>query len=594
MFPRILISALLLFLLACKPDPPTGETPPSTTPVSEVDFQHRDNVVRVGIRAEPPSLNPVMSTAATAREIRELVFQTLTSMDPQTLEQVPQLASTPDVRKEADGSVSYSYVLDEKAKWPNGLPVTATDVIFSLKLLLNPLVPAGAYRPYYADVVNVITSPNNERRFRVVMRKPYVLAEQSIGSLSVYPEYFYDPDKRLRNVPLSDLTNAKKAERLADTNEDLKAFADAFTKPEMGNTPENLVGSGPYRLTSWEAGQRLVFEKRPDYWADGSRNEWMAAKPEKFLFEVIADPATMLTALRDEKLDVALGLGVEQFVDNRDDAFLNEHYDFATAEGLSFFGILLNQNNPLLRDAKTRRALAHLVDVDALMTQFLPDGLATRLTGPVLPAKSYNADLPAIDYDPDRAAALLAEAGWTDSDGDGTLDREIDGTRQSLTMDFLVFPSAISEGIGALVKEWAAEVGITINVVPQAPRALYGELNKGNFTMALQGLSLSPDPDDFTQVWASTSVPPNGTNRSGFNDKRADQLIRQIAAATDARTRDPLYREFQQIIYDNQPMVFLFSPATRVVVSKRFDFTPTQLTPGIKFGALAQKEWNRG
>lgn len=585
---RLLLSLLLLALFACKQDVPADGD--QSAPATAITFKNNDNTLRIGVPVEPPSLNPVLSIAANARAARELIFQTLTSQDPQTFRQVPQLATTPDIRPEADGSVSYSYTLDERAKWPNGLPVTAADVIFSLKLLMNPLVPAGAQRSYYTDVRTIVTSPNNERRFRVVMAKPYLLAEKSLGSLTIYPEYFYDPDKRLRNVRLADLTNTRTAERLAETNEDLKAFAEAFNQPELNNDPEKLVGSGPYRLESWEAGQRLTFVKRDDYWAEGTRNEWMMAKPERIVMEIIPDPATMLTALRDEKVDLALGLGVEQFLDNKDDAFLNEHYDFTTVGGLNFFSILLNQNNPLLREVATRRALAHLVDIDAIIEQLLPDGLATRLSGPVLPAKDYYADLPNIDYDPDRAAALLTEAGWGDSNGDGTLDRTVDGTLQELKLDFRVFPSSTSTAIGALVKEWAAEAGVEINVIPQAPRALYEELNKGNFTLALQGLSMAADPDDFTQVWASTSVPPNGSNRSGFADRRADQLIRQIARSTDAGDREPLYREFQQIIYDNQPMVFLFSPATRLVVSKRFAYSPTQLSPGIFFGAMALRE----
>ncbi|WP_020567507.1 ABC transporter substrate-binding protein [Neolewinella persica] len=572
---------------ACKPDP-KGSVQTQEDDTSSIVFKHTDNTLRIAARVEPAGLNPVLTTQASARHVRELIFQTLNSIDPETFEQIPLLASVPDIRKEPGGGVSYSYLIDERATWPNGLPVTAADVVFSLKAVMNPLVEAGPYRTYLYNISNIVTSPNNERRFRVVMDKPYILAQQSIGSTAVYPEYAYDPDRLLRNVSLSDLTNQKKAEQMAETNENLKNFATAFNDVALATEPDKIIGSGPYQLEEWNAGQRLTLKLRENYWATNDRSTMLMAKPEKIVFDFIADGNTMTNALRDELVDVAMDLGVDQFKEVRDDEYLNQRFDFATVNSINFFGILFNQQNPLLRDAKTRRALAHLVDVDVLIEQLLP-GLATRVNGPVLSGKSYYADLPAIEYDPAKAETLLKEAGWADTNGDGTIDKEIDGSRQEMSMQFLVFPSPTSASVGALVAEWAKEVGIDIEVVQQAPATLYGELDKGNFAMSLLGMGMDPNPDEFTQVWASTSVPPNGSNRSGFANKEADQLIKQIAGTMNASDRDPLYRRFQEIIYENQPMVFLFSPATRLVVSKRLKYSTTSLAPGLDFNAIEAK-----
>jgi peptide/nickel transport system substrate-binding protein len=420
------------------------------------------------------------------------------------------------------------------------------------------------------------------------MSKPYILAQQSIGSTVIYPEYAYDPDLLLRNVSLSDLTNQPKAEQMAEANEDLKKFAAVFNDVAMATEPQKIIGSGPYELEEWNAGQRMTLKLRENYWAKGDRSSVLMAKPDKIVFDFITDANTMTNALRDELVDVAMNLGVDQFKEIRDDEYLNQRFDFTTVNSTNYFGILLNQQNPLLRDAKTRRALAHLVDVDVLIDQLLP-GLATRVNGPVLSGKSYYAGLPNIEYDPAKAEELLTAAGWADTNGDGTLDKDIDGSRQELSMQFLVFPSATSASVGALVSEWAKEVGVDIEVVQQAPAALYGELDKGNFTMSLLGMGMEPNPDEFTQVWASTSVPPNGSNRGGFANKEADRLINQIAGTMSANARDPLYRRFQDIVYENQPMVFLFSPATRLVVSKRLKYSTTSLAPGIDFNAMEAK-----
>ncbi len=108
--------------------------------------------------------------------------------------------------------------------------------------------------------------------------------------------------------------------------------------------------------------------------------------------------------------------------------------------------------------------------------------------------------------------------------------------------------------------------------------------------MGLQGMGLDPNPDEFTQVWASTSVPPNGTNRTGFANAEADRLIKQIAVTVSDKDRAPMYRRFQEIIHEEQPMVFLISPATRMVVTKRFAYSTSPISPGVKFGAFEKRE----
>lgn len=580
-------------LFACKGDAPLGNTTTTVPSPSEVAFKHTDNVARIALRAEPPGLNPLLTIDVSSRFVSEMIFQTLNSRDPQNLEPTPLLASLPDVRKEADGGVSYSYLINESATWPNGMPVTATDVIFSLKVVLNPLVDAGPYRPYYEMVSNVVTSPNNQQRLKIMTNRPYLLAEESLGSLVIYPEYAYDPEGLLRTVRLTDLTNAASAQRLADKGGNLKAFADAFNMPEMGREPGNIIGSGPYALTKWEDGQRLTLARRDNYWGLKSHDAWLSAQPEQITFEIIPDNATMVNALRDEAVDVVVAMSVDQFKTTREDEYLTERYDFATVQSLAYYGLLFNQNHPLFRDAKTRRALAHLTDVDLLIDQLLP-GLAARVSGPVLPAKTYyNDDLSLIGFDPDRAAALLAEAGWSDTNGDGTLDKEIDGTRQEFRFEFLTPASPTSEAIVTLFQNWLREVGIELTVSKQDRRAMSAELSKGNYAMAILGQGFNPTPDEFTQVWASTSVPPNGSNRGGFSNAEADQLIKEIKVTLDAKQREPLYRRFQEIVYENQPLIFLFSPLDRVVVSKRFAFDTKSKTPNINFNDLEQKEWNR-
>ena len=550
------------------------------------DGQTDGRDIRIVLRANVVGLNPILSTLSQSRYVSEQIFQTLNATDPRSYELRPCLASLPVIDSSATGGMTYRYSLDSAAYWPNGQPILASDVIFSLKALLNPRVEANSYRHYYSMVSDVLVDPDDPRTFTVLTKRPYFLAAEAMADLYVYPEYVYDPEGLLRQIPLRALADTPNATKLVDREPALGDFADRFNDPSAGYDPERIIGSGPYRLTSWEAGRKIRLERRKDYWAENRHEPWLTARPEALTFLIVTDNTTTANILRDRRADIVVDMPIEQFKDLRDDAYLQQYFEFITVPGFKSYSILLNQENPLMADSLTRRALAYTVDVDQILEQLLP-GLAERTVGPVLPAKTYYDDeLPPIPFDVDEARKLLKAAGWEDTDGNGIVDREIDGERQDLSFTLLSYPSPTSEAVSLVVANGARAAGIDIRVVRQESQALLNQLNSGNFVASFYGLLSEPSPDDFSQVWSSTSVPPGGTNRANFRNSEADSLIDVIARTTDAERRAPLYRRFQRIVYDNQPMIFLFTPNDRLVVSKHLDYQVTSLAPNVHFNAL--------
>jgi peptide/nickel transport system substrate-binding protein len=543
--------------------------------------------LRIALRAEPDGLNPILTTQSISRYVSEQVFQTLNDLDPSTYELLPLLASVPTREELPDGRVSYRYELDPQARWPNGSPVTVDDVIFSMKLLLHPLIDAGPYGGYFTMVDDVLSDPSQARAFSVIIRQPYMLAAQVIGDLYVYPAYAYDPEGLLASIPLRTFADRKAIQDLIDRDSRLRDFVSVFTDPDKAYAPGKVVGSGPYELASWEAGQRLRLRKREDYWATAAQKPWAEAIAESLAFHIIPDQATLVNALRDNAVDIAMDLPSQAYLKLSQDEYLTGLYDFSAIPGFRYFAILLNQDDPLLRDSSVRRALALAVDVDRIIDQLLP-GLARRVVGPVLPDKDYYAeDLPFIPYDPERARKLLTRAGWIDTDGDGVRDKVIDGKRVAFSFPLLSFPTSTSTAIALMVAEAGREVGLDIEVVRREPRALLDQLSSGQYTASFYGQGFDPTPDDFSQVWSSAAVPPLGTNRGNFSNREADRLIERINTTLDSSARDPLYREFQKIIYDNQPMIFLYSPYDRVVVSKRLAYELTAIAPNLKLNAIS-------
>ncbi|WP_157974403.1 ABC transporter substrate-binding protein [Lewinella sp. IMCC34183] len=545
-----------------------------------------ENEIRIVLKADPPGLNPILSTHSLSRYVSQQIFQTLNAKDPETFELRPCLASLPEVDTLPTGGLSYRYHLDTAARWPNNEPVRVSDVIFSLKAMLNLRVNAGPYRSYYSMISDIV--PEEESGcFRVLTKEPYLLAAEAIGDLYIYPEYAYDPAGDLRSVSLSELTDSATAKRLEKESKPLLRFADRFNDRRTSTDPDRIVGSGPYRLTGWESGSKVRLERRPDYWASGRSEPWLMAIPEVLTFLIITDNTATANALRSNLADVVVDMPVEQFKDLRKEEFLQQRYDFITVPSFKYFNILLNQDDPLLADSLTRRALAHSVNVDKILSNLLPN-LAERVIGPVLPTKEYyNRELPPIPYDLAKARELLRKAGWEDTDGDNVLEKVIDGERRDLRFDLLSFPTPTSEAVSIVTAQGAKKVGFDIRVVLQDPHKVMNRLNGGEYVASFYGQGFEPTPDDFSQLWSSTSIPPAGSNRGNFQNFEADSLIDRIALTTDGAERVPLYRRFQEIVYDNQPMIFLYSPYDRLVVSKRLQYQVSSLAPNLNFNALA-------
>ena len=562
-----------------------------TVPAGEFPSQREREEVRIVLKSEPPTLNPLLTLQSVSRYVSEHIFQTLNYQNPRTNELMPALATVPETTTLSDGTIAYDYRLDSLARWPNGSRVTAHDVIFSLKALLNPHVDAGPYRSYYSMVSDVLVTSSDSLSFRVLTKRPYVLAREAIGDLYVYPRYAYDPDGYLDNIPLVRLTS-ETVKDLLESEEDgpLSRFATAFNRPERGYDPEQIVGSGPYKLESWQSGKRIKLRLRDNYWATDRKEDYLKAVPERLTFEIISDNTTTANALRDQLVDVVIDMPIDQYLNLSQEEYLGEMYDFVSMPSLKYYSILLNQSDPLFADSLTRKALAYLVDVDLIVDNFFPD-LAQRVTGPVLPSKSYyNKDLKTIPYDVDKARKLLARAGWADTNGNGILDKKIRGEVRELSFNLLTTPNPTNEGICLYIAQTAAQVGIDMEVIRQEGHRLIERLNSGQFTASFYGLLFEPSPDDFSQMWLSNSVPPDGTNRGFFRNPEADSLIRQIAATTDSVARAPLYKRFQEIVYQNQPMIFLYSPEVGMVIAKRLDYTLISLAPNLHFNALRVRE----
>lgn len=573
----LLFVALLLSLFACTEDP------------ADQPKDDRENIVRVHYKADPDKLNPMNSRTGYATRTHDLMFQTLVEADPFTLELEPMLVK--DLAKEEaitegkyKGGYSYSYEILDEAVWDNGSPVTGYDYAFTLKAVYNPKVNASVWRSYLSFIKDVEVDESNPKKFKVITDEFYMAAAYTCGAFYVFPQYKYDPKGLMTDFKLSDLTNADNVKELEKNEPKLQEFATEFQSTEFAHDPALIGGSGPYKLSEWTIGKSLVLTKKENWWGNKLAKKYplLTAYPSKIIAEPIPDEATAITKLKDGAFDAMNEISPEAFMALKENELAKKQFNFFTPELMQYYFFVLNNKNPKLEDKRVRKALTHLLNKDkAIETVML--GMGKKTDGPFHPTKPYyNKSLKPIAFNVESAKSLLAEAGWKDTDSNGTVDKVINGQKTELDLTVFVTKNPIGKETALIWKEDAKKAGVNLEVVEKDFRQLIGnEIRKREFDISVYAIGQSATVDDPYQRWHSSNNTPDGSNHCGFENEEADKLIVEIRETKDPAKRNEKYMRFQEIIYDECPVIFLFAPTERIVINKKYDTKATLRRPGF-------------
>lgn len=547
--------------------------------------------VTARIPAEPDRLNPLLTFQAYSRVVNEQLFQYLLQFDTKTLELTPQLATArAEVKELTDaespyaGGVSYTFEIRPEATWDDGQPITAKDVEFSLKALFHPEVTPSAIRVYFDSFKAMDIDPDNPKRFTVYSNQKYMLGEAALGGIAVLPAHIYDEQDIMSGFSLTDLSDEAKANELLEANEVLSDFSASFTSAERSHDPTLINGSGPYKLAEWIPEQSLRLVRKENWWADAltNNNAVLHAYPSEMVFKVIRDQTTAVNALQAGEIEVAAQVDSRAFVRLREDTSFTNRYNLFTPLAFQIYYIGFNNRIPKLSDPKVRRALAHALDVDNVIENLF-GGLAERIVAPFHPSQPYyHSDLPLVDFNYETSRQLLAEAGWEDTNGNGTVDKVLDGQRTELTLRFLSSTnSQFSNDMALFYQKALQNIGVELVIDAKEFNAIREDYHRLNFEIFASAWALEPLPDDPKQLWHTENAAPGGSNRMGFGTAESDQLIEDIRTTLDTDLRNQLLRQFQEVLYEAQPGIFLFTPQERIVIDKKYDGEATPLRPGF-------------
>lgn len=532
----------------------------------------KENIVIYHTIGEPDDMHVTNGNSAQRSEINLYTQNFLVRSDFHKLDLRPDLAKEMPVISEDE--LEYTYELREGPRWNDGDTITAEDVIFTFKAVKHPLTDNPHAKPYVENIKDIVIDPNNPRVITIKMFKPYI---QNIAFLTDYPilqRKYWDPKNILSNYSFDQINDPNFK---ADTRNDLKEWASEFNHFKYSREPQYMTGSGPYKFAKWDAGQSITLERKQNHWTSGSTSPYEAAHPEKIIFKINKDANSQMLEFKSQAMDATTSLGTKTLLDLQTDPNFIQNYHSKFTDTYNYSYVALNMkpdgilHKKLFTDKKVRRAMAHLTPVDDINT-IVSKNMNKRIVGPVSPLKKeYNENLQLIPYDLELAKKLLDEAGWVDTDGNGIRDKVIDGKKVQFEFTINYMTTTIDwKDMAQMMAESMWKAGIKANLSPLDFAVHYDNAKNHKFDMMLAAWAGSSIPEDFTQIWHTSSWASRGSNYPGFGNAESDELIDNIKHTIDAEKRNPMVERLQEIIYEDQPYIFLFAAMRRNIIHKRF------------------------
>ena len=545
----------------------TSETKQTTFPLTELTPRDVDGAVPGDWvikqeMADAEKLNPTVTNDASATGIYIYIYEALLDISRETYELVPTIAkSMPTI---SDDHLTYTFELREDVKFSDGKPLTGEDVIFTIKTIKNPFTDAQALRNYFADLKSVELVDGNKYKVKFTMSKPYFRAIYSLGGVYITPKHILDKDNVNEKFTFEMLEEAQK-EMDPKKFPELQKYADFLNSEEVSRDPKYVVGSGPYKLEKWITGQSITLVRNEDYWNKASIPNF----PAKLLFKTIQDQNAAIVAAKNKEVDHMFVIQPSDFVEN-----VKDPGQFALKKSLvlepTYVFVAWNNKHPIFSDKNVRTALSYAIDRQNIIDKVVY-GMGTLVNSPVyMKSKYYNTNLPQIEYNVEKAKKMLADAGWKDTDGDGILDKVIDGKKTDFTFTFINNNNPKRKRVMLIIIEALKQIGIQAGLQEYEWSVFLDKTKKHQFDACYSAWQLGVTPEDPYQIWHSTQSQGEGSNFISYINPESDKLIEQNRTEFDDAKRIEILKKWQEIIFNDQPVTFLWSEPSRYLYSDRF------------------------
>lgn len=500
--------------------------------------------MREGIIGIPRFINPLLVVSDADKDLTNLIYTGLLRHNGQGI-LVPSLAENYEISE--DGLI-YTFHLKKDAAWNDGAPLTAEDVVFTITLLKDPQY-RSVIRPNWEGVT---VSKPDEYTVVFTLAKPYAPFLENT-TLGILPKHVWK-----------------------DT------VAAEFTLSEKNLKP---VGAGPYRVvlfTQNQTGRITSFrlEPNPHYLPHPP----YISQLEFFFFTSGAElEQSWVNAAIDAVSISALPSKIENY--------------FSLSLPLPrIFGVFFNQNSSkILADTDMRRALTYATDKDRLVREVLANnGIVSNNPLPfdkIERTAEPDDQQELYQFDMAHASLILDDAGWKDINNDGIREKEIDN--ESVRLSFTISTSDTPDLVNTarlLQQMWwelGAEVQLSIFEIGDFEQNV---LRPRNYEAILFGEVFGYDPDPFP-FWHASQRNDPGLNIALYTNPPVDSLVSQARTTIDKTARHTMYRDFEKIVNEEYPAIFLYSPNYRYLPAN--DVKGAMITnivlPSDRFGNI--HEW---
>jgi peptide/nickel transport system substrate-binding protein len=536
--------------------------------------QKRDlsqNTLIVHILAEPKGLHPTNDNNAYQRMIFQCTQRRLMTFDLERNTMVPELLADHPVLL-AD-SMSYRCIMRDDIFWDDGSAVEVSDVIFTFKLIICPLIDNPDQKGYFENFQEVIPDPLNKRGFIIINRKRYFDNESMLAQIWLLQRKIWDPAGLFDQIKFRQL---QQREFSTDASKEIRQFAESFNSPENGRNPSRLLGLGPYKVSNWHTGVSITLEKKNHWWGLHNKNPRNNAWPDKIIFTIIKDMEPLVLALKKQQIDVSMDLSTAGLTKLQKRAYFNRNYHSAFIGSFSYTYMGMNMRPegsrmPFFTDQQVRKAMAHIVPVDEII-QITAKGIGKRIASFGLPGQAdFNDSIALPEYSIEKARKMLDKSGWIDTDGDNIRDKIINGKKVQFSFSLSYMISPVTRELALLIRNSMYKAGIEARPDPMDFAVFYQHAANHEFDAMLGSWSSSAGPEDPRQIWHTSSWVNNGSNFTGFGNAQTDSLIERMNMEMNPVKRNQMMKIFQEIVAEAQPYVFIYNATRKIAIHKRFE-----------------------
>jgi len=488
--------------------------------VTAAQAQKSEDTIRLAVNDPFNTIDAYTIGHDEANTFSRAIYQNLINFDEHKKQWVPVLAKS---FKRIDDT-TLEFKLRKDVKWHDGQPFTAADVVFTYETTIDPKTPSP-YKSDFNDVEKV--QALDPYTVRVTYKKPYAKAVMSWAK-EVLPKHLLEPYVKAGKI---------------------KEAPQNWTAP---------VGTGPYRFKEMKSGEKIVVVANQDYFK---------GRPHisRVVYRIIPSQATIFLELKARGVDIAALTALQYKRQTEYPAFEKYYNKYRYARGAyTYFG--MNLKDPRFADRRVRLAIAHAIDRQALLDGVV-QGMGRLASGPFRPGTwADNPNVKPVPYDPKKAVALLAEAGWKTKNADGILEK--DGkpfTFEVLTNQGNDERKKIAEIIQASLREIG--IGVEIRILEWAA-LLKEHVKKRQFDAIVLGWGTGADPDQFV-VWHSSQSGPDDLNHISYNNPEVDALLEAGRSSCVQADRVRFYHRLHEVLAADQPVVFLYWGDALPAVSKR-------------------------